>query len=185
LSFDLSAALRRLRPQRSGARLTRRDVADLPMLDSAAGPALLLDTCVYIDVLQGRAGAEVTSALSARLINHSGVSLCELTHAFGRLDPADPRTSGALRRVGAMIDAIPSHRLTTPTEAAFGQSGMLAGLVMRLAGEGEARTLQNDALLYLHAVERGLTVLTRNQRDFDFFDQLVPSGRVLFYQGRT
>jgi len=132
--------------------------------------------------MQRRAPSEVKTVLSARLINHSGVSLSELTHPFGRLDPADLRTRNALRRIDELIRTIPSHRLTTPSESAFGRSGMLAGLVMRLAGEGEPRALQNDALLYLHALERGFTVLTRNLRDFDYFDQLMPSGRVLFYR---
>ena len=34
----------------------------------------------------------------------------------------------------------------------------------------------------LHALERGYTVLTRNIRDFDFMNQIMPSGRVLFYR---
>lgn len=40
----------------------------------------------------------------------------------------------------------------------------------------------NDATLYLHALERGYTVLTRNIQDFDFMNQIMPSGRVLFYR---
>lgn len=61
---------------------------------------------------------------------------------------------------------------------------MLAGLVARLSGaEGVGRpTLLNDASLYLHALERGWIILTRNVRDFDYFDQLLPVGRVLLYQ---
>ena len=171
-----------MRPQRRSARLKRRNPAALPWLDVGAGPAVLLDSCVYIDVLQRRAPHEVKSALSARLINHSSVSLSELTHPFGHLDPTDDRTGDALSRISEFIATIPAHRLTTPSDAAFGQSGMLAGLVMRLAGDGAPRALQNDALLYLHALERGFTVLTRNLRDFDYFDQLAPSGRVLFYR---
>jgi hypothetical protein len=34
----------------------------------------------------------------------------------------------------------------------------------------------------LQALERGWTVLTRNVRDFDCFDQILPADRVLFYQ---
>jgi predicted nucleic acid-binding protein len=60
---------------------------------------------------------------------------------------------------------------------------MLAGLVSRLSGVGgaERSLLLNDASLYLHAVERGWIVVTRNIRDFDSFDQLLPASRVLFY----
>jgi predicted nucleic acid-binding protein len=34
----------------------------------------------------------------------------------------------------------------------------------------------------MHALEHGYTVLTRNIRDFDFMNQIVPPGRVLFYR---
>lgn len=61
---------------------------------------------------------------------------------------------------------------------------MLAGLVTRLSGgePGGAPALLNDASLYLQALERGWVVLTRNLRDFDHFDQLLPADRVLFYE---
>ena len=42
--------------------------------------------------------------------------------------------------------------------------------------------MRNDALLYAHALERGLVVLTRNTREFDLLDQLWPSDSVLFYR---
>ena len=62
----------------------------------------------------------------------------------------------------------------------MGQAGMLAGLVSRLSGADPG--LLNDASLYLQALERGWIVLTRNVRDFEIFDQLLPAGRVLFYE---
>jgi hypothetical protein len=40
----------------------------------------------------------------------------------------------------------------------------------------------NDAALYLQAIEQGQTLLTRNVREFDWFDQLLPNNRVLFYR---
>jgi predicted nucleic acid-binding protein len=42
----------------------------------------------------------------------------------------------------------------------------------------------NDALLFSTARKHGLTVLTRNILDFDFLQQLEPTGRVLFYHRR-
>ena len=39
----------------------------------------------------------------------------------------------------------------------------------------------NDATIYLHALERGCMVLTRNIGDFDFMNQIVSPGRVLLY----
>jgi hypothetical protein len=61
------------------------------------------------------------------------------------------------------------------------------GLVVRLAGVDLTRrqALLNDATLYLQAIEQGQIVLTRNVREFDWFDQLVPSGRMLFYRRMT
>jgi hypothetical protein len=60
--------------------------------------------------------------------------------------------------------------------------GMLAGLAMRLTGRFKDQALLNEAVLYLHALERGCIVLTRNLADFDVFRQLVPTGGVLLYR---
>jgi predicted nucleic acid-binding protein len=146
----------------------------------SSGAELLIDTCVYIDVLQGRTTANVDALLRARILNHSTVCLSELTHLFGRLDPIHPETANVLREVRRTIEDIPDHRLASPSPAAFGEAGMLAGLVARLTGRAGPPML-NDAVLYLHALERGWTLLTRNIVDFDSFDQLLPADRVLFY----
>ena len=143
----------------------------------------MLDTCVYIDVVQGRTSPEVDETLSTRITNHSTICLAELTHLFGRLDPRHPETTSTLTKLGHAMNRIPAHRLTRPSTRVFGDAGMLSGLVARLSGYEQARrrALLNDAILYLHALERGCVVLTRNLREFDLFDQLLPRGRVLFY----
>ena len=186
MSFDLAPALRRIKPQRAADALRRRPIADLALLDTAAsaGPELLLDTCVYIDVLQGRTPPGVDDLLQARIVNHSSVCLAELTHLFGRLDPAHPGTKGVLREVRQTIEDMPDHRVSSPSATVMGEAGMLAGLVARLSGAdpGGAPALLNDASLYLQALERGWIVLTRNLRDFDYLDQLLTAGRVLFYE---
>lgn len=46
---------------------------------------------------------------------------------------------------------------------------------------GQEIAALNDATVYLHALERGHTLLTSNIRDFDFTNQIVPAGHVLFY----
>jgi predicted nucleic acid-binding protein len=186
-NFDLPRALRRIRPQRAAQRLQRRAVSDLPFLEAVtlAGPELLLDTCVYIDVLQGRAPSKMEALIQTRIINHSTVCLSELTHLFGRLDPAHPGTKGILKEIQQTIDDTPGHRLSAPSTMAFGEAGMLAGLVARLTGTDRKMPLMNDACLYLQALERGWIVLTRNVRDFDYFDQFLPAGRVLFYEAAS
>jgi len=151
---------------------------------ATGGPQLLLDTCVYIDILQRRAPESVKSLLAARLCNHSGVVLAELTHLFGRLDPRDRRTSKVLAELSGVIADMPAHRLSAPSLNVLGEAGILAALASRLAGGESARdrALLNDATLYLQAIEQGQVVLTRNIREFDWFDQLLPRSRVLFYR---
>jgi predicted nucleic acid-binding protein len=185
LSFDLARALRRIKPQRSALGVRRRSLAELPVVQAplSAGAELLLDTCVYIDVLRGDTPQEVDDLLEARILNHSTISLAELTHLFGRLDPAHRGTKSVLREVRQTIEDIPDHRLFAPSASAMGEAGMLAGLAARLSGAdpgGHAARL-NDASLYLQALERGWIVLTRNLRDLDLFDQILPADRVLFY----
>jgi hypothetical protein len=151
---------------------------------ATGGPELLLDTCVYIDVLQRRAPGGIKTLLVTRLCNHSGVVLAELTHLFGRLDPRDHRTGRVLAEISGVISDMPAHRLSPPSLKVLGEAGILAALVMRLSGIGSERrqALLNDAIIYLEAVEQGQIVLTRNVREFDWFDQLLPSNRVLFYR---
>jgi predicted nucleic acid-binding protein len=184
LTFDLRAALRRHKPQRASAELRRRPDRELSFVEAAvsAGPELMLDTCVYLDVLQGRTPSTVDDLLRIRIINHSSVALAELTHAFGRLDPADPRTRGVLREIGATIDDIPAHRLSTPSVRAAGEAGMVAGLIARLSRRTDVAAILNDVALALHANETGCVLLTRNIRDFDLVQQVVPAVRLALYR---
>jgi predicted nucleic acid-binding protein len=187
LSFDLKRSLRRLKPGRT-TRLVRRSDNELPFVPerAAGGPELLLDTCVYIDVLQRRAPDRLKTLLATRLSNHSGIVLAELTHLFGRLDPLDDRTARVLGEISGVIAAMPAHRLSRPSLRVLGEAGILAALAMRLAGieRGREQALLNDATVYLQAAEQGQTVLTRNIREFDWFDQLLPGNRILFYRRR-
>ena len=167
--------------------LPRRDDVDLDFVEvaSSVGPPLLLDTCVYIDGLEGSLPPEVESLLRARTLMHLSVVLGELSHNFGRLDPRHPRTRAHLDELAGMIAEIPLHRLDDAINAGvILEAGILSGLVMRLVGfqPGQEVAALNDATIYLHALEHGYTVLTRNIRDFDFMNQIVPPGRVLFYR---
>ena len=128
LSFDITRSLRRFKP--GTARLIRRPDDALPFVSekAAGGPELLLDTCVYIDVLQRRAPPGVKSLLTTRRSNHSGVALAELTHLFGRLDPQDDRTGQVLAEISGVISDMPSHRLSAPSLNVQGEAGILAGL---------------------------------------------------------
>ncbi len=72
MSFDLARALRRLRPERHRDKFVRRPDEALPFVTDVASPGreLLLDTTVYIDVLQGRTPNSVDRMLQPRVINH-------------------------------------------------------------------------------------------------------------------
>jgi hypothetical protein len=186
LNFDLARSMRKFKPQRRIEALARRPENELPFVsEKTAGSAeLLLDTCVYIDNLQNRLPSAVDHLVATRLSNHSGIALSELTHLFGRLDPRDARTEAVHAKIRVAISTVPPHRLTSPSIQVLGEAGILAGLVARLAGidSGRRQALLNDAALFLQALEQGQTLLTRNIREFDLFDQLLPTGRVLFYR---
>jgi predicted nucleic acid-binding protein len=188
LSFDLKTAEREVKPQKGATGLRERPHAALRWAgdEPKTGSPILLDSTVYIDVLQGRSVAAADDLLRYRSIFHSAVSLAELTHAFGRLDPRDPRTRKTLATLAGVIeDDIPRHRLFEPDTRTWGGAGMLAGKVLRLAalpmGRGLERKLLNDCLIYLQARRIGAAVLTRNRRDFDFINQLAPTGAAIFY----
>jgi predicted nucleic acid-binding protein len=186
LSFELSRALRRIKPQRIGS-LARRPHAELPFLRAEgpfSGPPLLLDTCVYIDVLQGNAPWFLRDLLNARICNHSAVCIAEMTQAFGRLDPAHAKTAPTLAKLRAVIESeIRPTRVATPDVDDWGSAGILAGVLMRVGGYGRDRqqACLNDALLFLQARKHGHAVLTRNDAEFDLLSQILPEGRVLYY----
>lgn len=186
MAFDLDRALRRLKPQRlRGGLLRRRSDADLPFAGAPGpGPALLIDSTVYVDVLQGRSPPELDELIQLRACHHSAVCLAELTHAFGRLNPGHGGTARALRAIEGTIADIPRHRLGAPDTEAWGTAGVLTGLLFRQGGhsKGQEKECLNDALIYLQARTLGCAVLTANVRDFDFLNQLLPDGRVLFYR---
>lgn len=187
MRVDLSRSLRRLRPsQFSGSRRRRAD-ADLTFAAEAslAGPPLLLDTCVYIDILEGTAPVVVDRLLQARTCIHLSLVLGELSHNFGRLDPNHPHTREHLAELEAVIHDIPPHRIDQDISAGVVlEAGILAGLVYRLGGfqPGQETSALVDTALYLQSLETGCVVLTANLRDFDFMQQILPAGRVLFYR---
>lgn len=183
--FDVAGALRwaRFDPRRT---LARRPDDTLPFANDAelAGQPLLLDTCVYIDQMQGRAPVLIEQLIEARQVNHSTVAIQELMHTAGVLDPGDPRTQGAIKIIRGQIEAMPDHRVFVPDAEVLGRAALLAGIMSRVQGyarDARLKALQ-DCTLFLQARKLGFTVLTANLADFDCLLQLVPAGRVLFYR---
>lgn len=178
--------LRRLKPQKFVQPLQNRAPAELPFLETAGHlpDALLFDTTVYVDILQDRFPLVDDLALRSARAWHSTVTGAELIAPCGLLDPNHPQTAGVVNQIAAVIDRRPGYRTITPDRGIWLEAGVLAGVLARLQGygSGERRRLLNDALIFASARKHGLTVLTRNTGDFDFLQQLEPSGKVLFYR---
>ena len=154
-----------------------------PRRTSDRWPELLLDTCVYIDGLQGRAPDSVADLLDIRLSNHSSIAVQELMDTMGVLDPKHPSTNAAIRQIKKVIEAMRSHRIFVPDLDVLGQAALLSGTLCRLQGyqrDARLRALP-DCTLFLQAQKLGLTVLTANVSDFDYLLQLIPTGKVIFY----
>lgn len=183
--FDFEASIRwaRFDPQRT---LSRRPDADLPFIgeQAEAGQELLLDTCVYIDGLQGRSPDVVGQMLKIRLSNHSTVAVQELMHTVGVLDPAHPGTKDVVRQIGILVGGMPAHRIFTPDADTLGRAALLSGILCRLQGYQKDARLRalHDCILFLQAQKLGFSVLTANVSDFDYLLQLIPAGRALFYR---
>jgi hypothetical protein len=183
--FDIDGARRWARFD-PGHTLARRSDSELPFAstEEVAGQALLLDTCVYIDQMQGRAPDVVEQFVETRHVNHSTVAVQELMHTLGALRPEDSRTASVVGAVRTQIVAMPDHRVFTPDADVLGRAALLAGMLCRLqryVQDARFKALQ-DCTLFLQAQKLGFTVLTRNIVEFDFLLQLVPTGRALFYR---
>jgi predicted nucleic acid-binding protein len=185
-SADARRLLRRLKPEKRREPLKRRNLESLPFLGlSLPLPrALLYDTTVYVDILQGRFPGTAEVAIRAADAWHSPIAEAELIAACGLLNPADPRTRQTTRQILAVIERLPPHRIVAPDRETWLAAGILAGIVARLQGyaQAERRRILNDALMFATAGKFGMTVLTRNVADFDFLLQLDPTGRVAFYE---
>jgi hypothetical protein len=183
--FDVASALRwsRLDPGRT---LARREDGELPFAseEELVGQPLLLDTCVYINQMQGAAPPVVEQLVETRHVNHSTVAIQELMHTIGVLDPKDRRTAAVVGAVRDQIEAMPDHRVFLPDANVLGRAALLAGILSRLQGyarDAKLKALQ-DCTLFLQAQKLGFTVLTANIAEFDLLLQLVPTGRALFYR---
>lgn len=184
-AFDIDSALRWARFD-PGRTLSRRADGALPFAseEELAGQALLLDTCVYIDQMQGRAPRIVEQLVETRHVNHSTIAIQELLHTVGVLRPDDARTASAVHAIRTQVAAMPDHRVFTPDAEVLGRAALLAGMLCRLRGyarDARFKALQ-DSTLFLQAQKLGCTVLTRNIAEFDYLLRLVPAGRALIYR---
>lgn len=164
--------------------LPRRPDSKLNIVSDQAGVIsgpTLLDTCVYIDILQGRAPEVVRSHLLRASSYHSTIALAEMTYTIGRLDPSDSRSIIAIAAISALLDSIPDSRISSPSPSAMAAGGVRSGAATRLLGHAE-HSMSNDAYIAAQAAEQSLTVVTRNISDFDRLSQMDPSLSVAYYR---
>jgi predicted nucleic acid-binding protein len=185
LSSDFQRTLRRLKPGKYHAQLKPRSISELPFVGTAAELPnnLLYDTTVYIDVLQGRFPHKAEKILRAAGSWHSAVTESELAAACGLLNPGHSSTRQIIEQITTVINRRSEFRTLAPDREIWREAGILSGILGRLQGYAslDRRRVLNDALIFSTARKYGLTVFTRNIKDFDLLQQLVPSGRVLFY----
>jgi predicted nucleic acid-binding protein len=182
----VQATLRRLKREKRRTPLKPRSESELDFVDitTKSRQKLLYDTTVYIDILQNRFPKDGDLTLRAAEAWHSPVTEAELTAAIGLLNPAHPETPEIVEQISDVIDHRPTHRTIVPDSEIWREAGVLSGILARLQGYGREhrRRLLNDALLFASARKHGCAVVTRNLVDFDFLQQLDPSGDVLFYR---
>ncbi len=136
--------------------------------------------------MQGRSPSLLDDLIAQRQVNHSTVTIQELMHTVGVLDPSDARTASVIEVIGKQIRAMPPHRIFAPDTEVLGRGALLSGILCRLQGyekDAKLRALQ-DCVLFLQAQKLGLVVLTANVGDYDILLQLIPAGRALFYRAK-
>jgi predicted nucleic acid-binding protein len=186
LISELERALRRLKTAKHLQMLKPRAQAELSFLGTeAARPrSFLYDTTVYVDILHGRFPEAEEAMLRAVDAWHSSVAEGELASVCALLDPAHSNTRNVIREIAAVVSRMPAHRHISPDREIWRFASILTGTVARLqrVSKPDRRRILNDALIFATARKYGHTVLTRNVVDFDFLQQLDPSGSVVFYK---
>jgi predicted nucleic acid-binding protein len=144
---------------------------------------ILYDTTVYVDLFQGSFPSALDPPLKAAEAWHSTVTEAELLALCGLLQPAHPDTPAVVSKITRAVESRREHRILAPDREVWAAAGLLSAVLARLQkrSRSDRILLLNDALLLETARKNGLSVLTRNLRDFDLLQQLEPSAKVLFY----
>jgi predicted nucleic acid-binding protein len=186
LISELERELRRLKTDKRRQMLKPRDAAELLFRGTrdARPRSFLYDTTVYVDILHGRFPEADEALLRATDAWHSAVAEGELASVCALLDPTHPDSRNVISEITAVVRRIPAHRQISPDREIWRLASILTGTVARLqrVPKPDRRRILNDALIFASARKYGHAVLTRNVVDFDFLQQLDPSGSVVFYK---
>lgn len=186
MNSSFQGVLHRLKSELFTAPLSYRATDGLPFAKSSGEQVtkLLYDTTVYIDGLHRKFPETLEPWFRVCEDWHSPVTEAELAYACGRLDPRHPDTANTLGAIKEVIENRPDNRILEVDREIWQEAAVLCGILVRLQQHEKSETsrLLNDALIFFTGLRNDCTVLTRNVRDFDLMLQVVPSGRVLFYQ---
>jgi predicted nucleic acid-binding protein len=178
LISDVAAVVARHDPAAWVRPLRYRPKRELPYDPAAVPPdaSLLLDTTVYIDQLKGHLPAALVALISSRVIVHGAPVLAELAVTVGVLDPLEP--------ILDTLRHIPPQRIVTPSEEAWLEGAVLAGILGRTQGiaKEHRRKFLNDVLMFLLAAEVDAILVSRNAHDVDLLLQMKPGAGVLLYE---
>jgi hypothetical protein len=163
VEFDFDAARRwaGFDPQRT---LARQGDKALPFVNEnlIGGQGVMLDTCVYIDQMQGRSPQILDDLIAPRQVNHSTIAIQELMHTGRR---AEPVGCAECRCHYSDWKADQSDATVSDIRTGYnvlGRAALLSGILYRLQGyhkDAKLRALQ-DCVLCLQAQKLGLVVLT-------------------------
>lgn len=185
-SSKVEAILRRIKPEKRTRPLLPRRGDDLPLLGRERLPTrkVLYDTTTYIDQLQDRFPSYGYAELRLAEVWHSTVTEAELLAPCGLLDPRHPGTAFVVAQIISSIERRRPERTIVPDRGIWIEAAVLSSTLARLQDYGKEQRWRTflDALLFATARKSGLTLITRNVKDFDLLQQLEPSGRVMFYQ---
>jgi predicted nucleic acid-binding protein len=121
----------------------------------------LIDTCVWIDVEQGRlAPADIAAITGEAPVFLSPVTIAEMKHGAEIADDPGVRT----RRLAVLRKLM--LKPTLPIDASTGE--VFGGLATALRHAGKShRTRVQDLWLASQAVQHGHRLVTRNRSDFE------------------
>jgi predicted nucleic acid-binding protein len=186
LKSDLSAAIRRFKPEKQTSQLTTRPAAELISADEYAQRTrvvVLPDTNVYINSFAGLLTPAAKHLMDNGLLFHSSVCLSEIAIGVGNSNPAHSNWNNTRSEYAGLVASIPETRIIEPDEQNWIEAGMIAGILARTQGyqPHQRKECLNDALIYLSAVKEGIPVLTSNRDEFDVIQQIARQGMFVHY----
>ena len=126
--------------------------------------ALIVDTCVWIDVAHGAIDLDsIYDIAGSNLVYVSAITLGELE--FGAQIPDDPRERAERMALLRAVERMPVLEVTRGTAQSFG----LLAIMMKHAGRNP-RPRYNDLWIAAQAHEHRLALLTSNPDDFRSLD---------------